>query len=63
MENIKINLEQYHKYLKINRSLRLDESINWLFSYLKIDFNVDNISLFTRMFKHKNIDKRASALM
>ena len=63
MENIKINLEQYHKDLKINRSLRLDESIDWFFSYLKIDFNAEILALFTRMLKYKKIDKRVSAAM
>ena len=63
VENIKINLEQCHNDLKINRSLRPDESINWFFSYLKIYLNVDNIALFTRMLKYNKIDKKASAAM
>ena len=62
MENININMDQFHKDLKMNRYLGLDESINWFFSYLKIYFNTDEIVLLTLRLKHRNIDKRVLAV-
>ena len=62
MDNIKIHLETYHSTIKIRKPLRLTESINWFFSFLKIKFSDDNVNLYKRILQFKHIDKRVSAV-
>lgn len=62
VDNIKTHLETYHSTIKIRKPLRLTESINWFFSFLKIKFSDDNVNLHKRTLQFKHIDKRASAV-
>ena len=58
MDNIKENLKNYKKYLNINIYLWLIKSINQLFSYLVIRFELENIKPFKKTLKFKQVDRR-----
>ena len=60
MDNIKMHLETYHESLNKNKPLRLMESIDWFFSFLKIKFSDDNVDLCKRILQYKQIDRRVS---
>ena len=62
MDNVKEFLEGHKDKLKINGSLKLIESTNWFFSYLRIDFTSENVQLFERILQHKQVDRRTSAV-
>ena len=60
IDRININLESYHMSFGLSKPLRLIESINWFFSFLKIYFVRDNTNLFKKTFQFKHIDSRVS---
>ena len=60
IDQMKINLESYHKALKVSRLLLLIESIDWFSSFLKIDFTPNNTNLFKKTLQFKRIDSRVS---
>ena len=52
----------YHSSLEKEVLLRLTESVNCFFSFLKIKFTAENVNLLKRMLQFKHIDSRASAV-